>query len=228
MTGGITSIQARIAAIQMRFEPPAAVGGGTLGAPATAVSGTSAAGAAEGSFASALSQAMGDGTTSSSLQARGFGLTGSIGTDARTPALRKAPGDYGRLEPPPELVAFGNGKIPTTALAEIGVGNHRLHAPAARAFRQMQAAAKADGIEIGVTDSYRTYESQVDLAKRKGLYSQGGLAATPGTSNHGWGLAVDLDLDAKAQAWMRQHGPDFGFVEDTPREPWHWAYRPAS
>jgi zinc D-Ala-D-Ala carboxypeptidase len=85
--------------------------------------------------------------------------------------------------------------------------------------------AAAAGIEIGVTDSYRSYESQVDLARRKGLYSQGGLAATPGTSNHGWGLSVDLDLDATAQAWMRQNGARYGFVEDVPREPWHWTFR---
>jgi LAS superfamily LD-carboxypeptidase LdcB len=51
------------------------------------------------------------------------------------------------------------------------------------------------------------------------------LAATPGTSNHGWGLSVDLDLDATAQAWMRQNGARYGFVEDVPREPWHWTFR---
>lgn len=66
----------------------------------------------------------------------------------------------------------------------------------------------------------------MDLVRRKGLYSQGGLAASPGTSNHGWGLALDLRLDAKAQAWMRSNAKDFGFVEDVPREPWHWTFRP--
>jgi LAS superfamily LD-carboxypeptidase LdcB len=90
----------------------------------------------------------------------------------------------------------------------------------------MTADAAAAGITIGITDSYRSYESQVELAGRKGLYSQGGLAATPGTSNHGWGLAVDLDLNPAAQQWMRDNGWRYGFVEDTPREPWHWAYRP--
>ena len=70
-------------------------------------------------------------------------------------------------------------------------------------------------------------EVQVDLAERKGLYSQGGLAAKPGTSDHGWGRALDLDLDAKAQAWMRANGDRYGFVEDTPREPWHWVFTPS-
>lgn len=90
----------------------------------------------------------------------------------------------------------------------------------------MIADAKRDGVTIGITDSYRPYEEQVDLARRKGLYSQGGLAAKPGTSEHGWGMATDLDLDAKAQAWMRKNADRYGFVENVPREPWHWAYKP--
>ena len=36
----------------------------------------------------------------------------------------------------------------------------------------------------------------------------------PGTSNHGWGLAVDLDLDERAQAWMRTNAERFGFFEE--------------
>ena len=58
----------------------------------------------------------------------------------------------------------------------------------------MRAAAAAAGVDIGVTDSYRPYEEQVDLVRRKGLYSQGGLAAVPGTSPHGWGMALDVDV----------------------------------
>jgi D-alanyl-D-alanine carboxypeptidase len=124
------------------------------------------------------------------------------------------------------LAAFGNGRIPAEALTPIGRGNHRLSAPAAAAFRELEAAAKRDGVTFGVTDSYRSYDQQVELAKRKGLYSEGGLAARPGTSDHGWGLSLDLDLDAKAQAWMRANAGRFGYVEDVPREPWHWTFKP--
>lgn len=126
---------------------------------------------------------------------------------------------------PGELAVYGNGKVPRTALQEVGTTGHRLWAPAGQALESLMAAAARDGVQIGITDSYRSYEAQVDVAERKGLYTQGGLAAVPGTSAHGWGLAVDLDLDAKAQAWMRTNGERFGFVEDTPREPWHWVYR---
>ena len=64
------------------------------------------------------------------------------------------------------------------------------------------------------------------MARRKGLYVNGGLAATPGKSNHGWGLSLDLDLDRKAQEWMRTHAARFDFREDVPREPWHWTFAP--
>ena len=127
---------------------------------------------------------------------------------------------------PVELAAYGNGTIPAHALSQIGVGRHALWQPAADAYKQLSAAAARDGVTIKVTDSYRTYDQQVDLAKRKGLYSQGGLAAAPGTSDHGWGRSLDLGLDSRAQQWMRDNGPRFGFVEDVPREPWHWTYSP--
>ncbi|GAA3253069.1 hypothetical protein GCM10010532_101200 [Dactylosporangium siamense] len=119
---------------------------------------------------------------------------------------------------------YDNGRIPASALTEIGATGHRLAAPAATAMEGLLRKAQADGVTIGITDSYRGYEEQVDLARRKGLYAQGGLAAAPGTSDHGWGMAVDLDLDAKAQAWMRANAGRFGFTENTPREPWHWKF----
>ena len=125
---------------------------------------------------------------------------------------------------PRELVRFGNGRVPSSALQPIGREQHRLWGPAATAFIALLEAADTEGVTIGVTDSYRSYAAQVDVARRKGLYAEGGLAARPGTSNHGWGLALDLDLDAAALAWMRVNADRFGFVEDTPREPWHWGF----
>ena len=99
--------------------------------------------------------------------------------------------------------------------------------PAAQALTDLIAAAKADGVTVGVTEGYRPYDEQVALAKSKGLYSQGGLAAEPGTSEHGWGMAADLRLDPTAQAWMTANARRFGFVADVPRESWHWAYHPS-
>lgn len=205
---GLAAVQGRIAAIESRFAP--------LRPNRVAEPG---AGGAVPDFAAVLGR----------VATEPAGATAPASPNAPlTPAERRAPGQYGKLQPPAELLAYGNGRIPAEALVEIGEGNHRLWAPAARAYQQMVAAARADGVEIGITDSYRDFGSQERLAAQKGLYSQGGLAATPGTSNHGWGVAVDLRLDGPAQAWMSENGWRFGFVEDVPREPWHWTYRPAS
>jgi D-alanyl-D-alanine carboxypeptidase len=193
---GITGIQQRIAQIQTLFAPPATPAAPTPAQPAGQ------------SFADVLA----------SVSAP------AAGTKATTSAAASGRVGHKHLSPPPELARYGNGRIPAGALAEIGRGGHRLWAPAAASFRQLASAAARDGVRIGVTDSYRSYDQQVDLARRKGLYSLGGLAATPGKSNHGWGLSLDLDLDQRAQAWMRANGARFGFVEDVPREPWHWTF----
>lgn len=127
---------------------------------------------------------------------------------------------------PTDLAAYGNGKIPAGALGQVGTTGHKLWSPAAESLTKMIADAKAQGVTIGITDSYRSYGEQVDLAKRKGLYSQGGLAAKPGTSDHGWGMATDLDLNGKALTWMRANAEKYGFDENVPRESWHWTYTP--
>jgi zinc D-Ala-D-Ala carboxypeptidase len=119
---------------------------------------------------------------------------------------------------------YANGRIPQSALTTIGIGGHRLLPHVAQAFIALREAAKRDGINIGVTDSYRTYDQQVDLAQRKGLYKNGGLAATPGTSNHGLGRAVDVDTNAAGTAWLHANASRFGF-STIPREPWHWEYK---
>lgn len=129
---------------------------------------------------------------------------------------------------PRALAGYGNGRIPEAALGAISGSNERMWGPAAEQLSRLLSDAKAAGVTIGVTDGYRSYDDQVRIANEKGLYSQGGLAAQPGTSEHGWGLAADLQLNPTAQAWMRQHAKDYGFVENVPREPWHWEFQPAN
>jgi LAS superfamily LD-carboxypeptidase LdcB len=195
----ISSINARISTIEMHLASVRA-GAGVRGGTATA---------SAGSFATTYADALASVRTESG--------TATVGTGASKLNAKGVPLD---------LVAYGNGKIPSSALRQVAGTNHQLWAPAADSLTRLISDAKRDGVKIGITDSYRPYTEQVDLAKRKGLYSQGGLAAKPGTSDHGWGMAVDLDLDSKAQAWMRTNGATYGFKEDTPREPWHWAYTP--
>ncbi len=162
--------------------------------------------------------------TSGSLSTSSLGV---VPDRSLTPAVQKSPGAYGPLTPPSELVQYGNGTVPSSALAPVADTGHRLWAPAANGLSAMIREAEAEGIAVGITDSYRPVEVQERLAREKGLYHQGGLAAVPGTSNHGWGVATDLDLDGPALEWMRTNAWRYGFVEDVPREPWHWTYRPA-
>ncbi|HQF94672.1 MAG TPA: M15 family metallopeptidase, partial [Microthrixaceae bacterium] len=237
-----TNVQARINDIRSRFDP------GALGATSTS-STTSTGTSAE--FASVLAETLAASDTTNGIT--GLGDTNNLSTltdllstanasrlqssTGRTTSLSAAQSAYGSsggvatVAPIATKRAvsnleglYENGRLPDEALTPIGVGSHRLAAPAASAFTKLSAAAEADGVTIGVTDSYRSYDAQVDVANRKGLYSQGGLAAKPGTSDHGLGLALDLDLDTKALSWMRANAGRFGFVEDTPRESWHWKF----
>jgi LAS superfamily LD-carboxypeptidase LdcB len=233
-----SNIAARINDIVARFDPAALGQSGASGTTSTS-----------SDFASVLAETLAASDTTNGITGTGTtdnlsGLTQMLSqaTAARTATATSAAGRtasasnvasvYGVSAAPiatKRAVSnleglYENGRLPAEALTPIGVGSHRLAAPAATAFQRMQAAAEAEGVTIGVTDSYRSYDAQVDVANRKGLYSQGGLAAKPGTSDHGLGLALDLDLDDRALNWMRGNAGRFGFVEDTPRESWHWKF----
>jgi len=128
------------------------------------------------------------------------------------------PADF---EPERWMGRYENGRIPLEAMVEVMPGHH-LRPDAAASFREMVRAAARDGVRITLTDSYRDLRTQQVLAQRKGLYSQGGLAATPGTSPHGWGIAVDVGEGAQRE-WLARHADEYGW-RTIPREPWHWEY----
>jgi LAS superfamily LD-carboxypeptidase LdcB len=115
-----------------------------------------------------------------------------------------------------------NGRLQLTQLTQVEPG-HYLEPSAANKFKQMQAAAAKDGINLNINNAYRSYEKQVELANKLGLYSKGGKAARPGTSNHGWGKAVDLNVKANPGSfeWLKQNASKYGF-KNIPRERWHW------
>ncbi|WP_448642590.1 NlpC/P60 family protein [Geodermatophilus sp. URMC 63] len=131
----------------------------------------------------------------------------------------------------PAWGGYANGRIPASALCPIARG-HALRCDAAAGYAALaQAYQAAFGSPLCITDSYRSMAAQVDAARRKPA-----LAAVPGTSNHGWALAVDLcggvNVAGTPQwTWMTQHAAAFGFVDpDWARpggekpEPWHWEY----
>jgi hypothetical protein len=52
------------------------------------------------------------------------------------------------------------------------------------------------------------------------------VAAVPGTSNHGLGLACDFVLDqhSKILNWLIKNADEFGFAAELQSEAWHWRY----
>lgn len=131
------------------------------------------------------------------------------------------------------VAGYPNGRIPTSLLCPLwGAPGMSLRGDAADAFNRMsQAYAATFGEPICVIDSYRSYDQQISVKS-----SRGSLAATPGTSNHGWGLAVDLcggieRFGTAPHNWMRNNAPAFGYFHPdwaqrngSKPEPWHWEF----
>ncbi|MGY1649656.1 NlpC/P60 family protein [Geodermatophilus sp. SYSU D01119] len=156
--------------------------------------------------------------------------------NAPLPATASGRGACGAPPAPagPVSPAWGgwtNGRIPAEALCSIARG-HALRCDAAAGYAVLASAFEAEfGTPLCITDSYRSMAAQQDAFRRKPA-----LAAVPGTSNHGWALAVDLcggvNVAGTAQwTWMTQNAGRFGFVNpDWARpggekpEPWHWEF----
>jgi hypothetical protein len=152
---------------------------------------------------------------------------------------------------PTDLQFESNGEISETLLTLCGIGKFKMHHLASRALKAMNAACPF--IEMA-TGTYRTYAQQVQLFMDR--YSttpipgrpikmwngvpywqkpNTALAAVPGTSNHGWGLAIDFaeqtDEDpapegvSKAMVdWLCANAGTYGFSAEAQSEPWHWRY----
>lgn len=166
-----------------------------------------------------------------------------------------------RVTRPPGLVGQNNGQLAAQLLVDTtGLERGpvvRLTEPAERGWRAMCAAALAAGHVLKATslnDSYRPYSVQESIfraryqttriAGRPTKTWQGrtwwlkrgmATAAAPGTSNHGWGLAVDIgeesDGDAGTESisdatvrWLVVHAGDYGFSAELQEEPWHWRW----
>ena len=129
--------------------------------------------------------------------------------------------------------SYPNGEMPADALCPAtSDGSQLLRCDAAVAFRLLAAAYAEDlGTSLCITDSYRSRAGQERVFATKP-----GLAASPGTSVHGLGLAVDLcggveRFDSTENDWLLGHGPTYGWVHPgwaaaggSRPEPWHFEY----
>jgi LAS superfamily LD-carboxypeptidase LdcB len=165
------------------------------------------------------------------------------------------------LRRPEELVKTTNGKVPAKLLRKTKSGAD-LYTKAAVAYDALHDAALKAGFEFKSVGGYRPYERQLELFKDRYTTKDLGRkpqvtrkfegktwflkpgkspAGTPGTSNHGLALAVDLAVKTpkglvslgsvpKAVNWLCANAPRYGFylqVSD-PKSPefeiWHWQY----
>jgi len=129
---------------------------------------------------------------------------------------------------------FDNGELPEEALCPIdGYISHLLRCDAAAQLNRLNTAFRARfGKDLGVTDTYRSLEEQIALKKAKPV-----LAGKPGTSNHGWGRAIDVSSNVHwnyatpEHLWMIENAPKFGWHNPTwaaeggkKEEAWHWEF----
>ncbi|MUL42820.1 peptidase M15 [Streptomonospora sp. PA3] len=126
--------------------------------------------------------------------------------------------------------AHPNGRIPASALCPLPQAGEMLRPDAAADFIRLDDAFRDRfGRPMCVTDSYRSYPEQVRLFREKAA----GMAASPGTSAHGRGTAVDLcggvNRHGSAEyTWMAANAPRYGWRNPPWAqggfEPWHWEY----
>lgn len=106
-----------------------------------------------------------------------------------------------------------------------GAAPYGLQTPMWDALSKANAAMKAAGLgTFTITDGFRSYAAQVDVKRRKP-----NLAATPGKSIHGLGLAADLKLTKAQQQWLYKNGAKYGLYAGAgfAKEPWHWQLLPS-
>ena len=157
---------------------------------------------------------------------------------------------------PSDLAGQKNGQLNPALLRDVKAPNGKMHHLAATAWNAMQLAAYFGGVELKHVGAYRPLERQVAMFNEryassptgrtpqvtrtyqgKTWYLKKGVApaGSPGTSNHGWGLAIDVaNASGKRLDWLLGDGfatcnaLKFGFsweVKDGANaEAWHIRY----
>lgn len=171
---------------------------------------------------------------------------------------------------PSDLQNVENGKVPSSLIRKGAAGAY-MHHRATIAWNAMCKAAAAEGVHLAHVGDYRSYDRQEALfldryVPRRTLRKppvtrkwQGKVwwlkvgkspSGTPGTSNHGLGLAIDAAVLIKGKVqnitaalpkgtkyktalqWLEQNAVRFGFCWEVadPKNPnfeaWHLIYYP--
>ncbi|WP_296665563.1 M15 family metallopeptidase [Demequina sp.] len=122
-----------------------------------------------------------------------------------------------------------NGRLSASQLCDLWVPGEQLRPDAALALAALNERFKTEfGTNMCVSDSYRSIGGQYATKAQRGY-----LAATPGTSMHGLGLAVDFCRSHSAGvylSWLKRNAGTYGFwnpdwARTSKYEPWHWEYQ---
>lgn len=122
-------------------------------------------------------------------------------------------------------MGYANGRLPDSVLAPVAGG--RLRKDAALRWNAMNFYRRSRGwstvLPNGPDSTYRNYARQIYWRNWWCARGKCGNAAVPGTSNHGWGLAVDT----KRWSAVNATGAPFGWQKrwsDAAHEPWHFKW----
>lgn len=103
------------------------------------------------------------------------------------------------------------------------------------AFARLKDGASSAGHKITINSGFRTESRQEYFwnCYQSKKCNNGNKAARPTSaggrgSNHGKGIALDLNLKNGAYDWMRNNASRYGFIRTVSSETWHWEYRPGS
>jgi D-alanyl-D-alanine carboxypeptidase len=172
-----------------------------------------------------------------------LGMLGMLGVNP-APAFAASPSPIQPGNRPTGIAGQQNGLVDPGALVTVESGC-RLARAAAPSFVHLLAAARADGVNLGMESCYRPLADQ--KAVRGNACGNGNCAcaatisqnATVGTSFHGWGKAVDFSVDghsltdpfSPAERWLNAHAgtygwnhPAFALLGTACPEAWHWEW----
>jgi zinc D-Ala-D-Ala carboxypeptidase len=154
-----------------------------------------------------------------------------VGRASRSNERAVLPGCDGGV---PSVAGIQNGQLPASMLCTLWDPRRQLRSDAAVAIAKLNLGYEQHfGHGICFSDAYRSLSAQYRVKAERGSF-----AARPGTSEHGWGLAVDL-CDGVEQGpsslsyqWMRTNAARYGWQNPNwarsggsgPYEPWHWEY----
>ena len=130
-------------------------------------------------------------------------------------------------------------------------GKIKMRPSAAEKFKQMQAAAQADGVTLVAVSAFRTTQAQSELffsvkeQRVEDAVKRAKVSAPPGYSEHHTGYAIDIGdghapathvepefADTAAFKWLQQNALKYSFELSFPPnneqgvsyEPWHWRF----